>query len=190
MQNNLARNTIRYHMQNYVVPKITYYRIMKAIILSIICFMPVVLSWLLCACSSSTGEQAEFPAVSQLAKAGDFPLFDQNQLTTICLSEKDYPVVGITARMLADDASQIEVRTLPTLHIYEGRDARYAVQLDDAPAEVFSIHEGDFTSEWRCNVLRGYATRSIYLNNVSAGLHTLRVYLLDPGIALQEILVK
>lgn len=71
-----------------------------------------------------------------------------------------------------------------------GRDARYAVQLDDAPAEVFSIHEGDFTSEWRCNVLRGYATRSININNVSAGSRTLRVYLLDPGIVLQEILIK
>lgn len=91
---------------------------------------------------------------------------------------------------LTDAASQIEVRTLPTLHVYEGRDARYAVQLDDAPAEIFSIHEGDFTSEWRCNVLRGYATRSININNVSAGSHALRIYLLDPGIVLQEILIK
>ena len=85
------------------------------------------------------------------------------------------------------EATQLEVRTLPTLHVYEGRDARYAVQLDDQPAETFSIHEGDFTSEWRLNVLRGYATRSVA---ATEGKHTLRIYLLDPGIVLQEILIK
>lgn len=90
---------------------------------------------------------------------------------------------------LPAEASAIEIRTLPTLHIYEGRDARYAVQVDDAPAEVFSIHEGDFTSEWRLNMLRGYATRTLPLQG-KAGAHTLRIYLLDPGIVLQEILVK
>lgn len=90
---------------------------------------------------------------------------------------------------LPAEASGIEIRTLPTLHIYEGRDARYAVQLDDAPAETFSIHEGDFTSEWRLNVLRGYASRNINIPHTREGKHTLRVYLLDPGIVLQEILV-
>ncbi len=87
-------------------------------------------------------------------------------------------------------ASSLEVRTLPTLHVYEGRDARFAVQLDDAPVETFSIHEGDFTSEWRLNVLRGYATRSITLRPEDSGRHTLRIYLLDPGIVLQEILIR
>lgn len=48
---------------------------------------------------------------------------------------------------ITTDARCLEVRTLPTLHVYEGRDARYAVQIDDSQAEIFSIHEGDFTSE-------------------------------------------
>lgn len=37
---------------------------------------------------------------------------------------------------------------LPTLHVYEGRDA-----------EMFSIHTDDFSAEWRRNVLHGYSTR-------------------------------
>ncbi len=81
----------------------------------------------------------------------------------------------------------IEVRTLPTLHVYEGRDARFAVQLGDAAPEVFSIHAGDFTAQWRWNVLRGYASRSIAA--AGTGRQRLRVYLLDPGIVLQEVLV-
>lgn len=87
------------------------------------------------------------------------------------------------------NATELEIRTLPTLHIYEGRDARYAIQIDNEPARTFSIHEGDFTSEWRLNVLRGYAKRNVPLNATSAGRHKLRIYLLDPGIVLQEMLV-
>ena len=90
---------------------------------------------------------------------------------------------------LEDGDSRIEVRTLPTLHVYEGRDARYAVQLDDRAPEVFSIHTDDFSAEWRWNVLRGYSMRSVSTEGAAAGRHTLRIYLLDPGIVLQEVRV-
>ena len=88
---------------------------------------------------------------------------------------------------LQESDSIIEIRTLPTLHIYDGRDARYAVQLGDAEPQVFSIHANDFTAEWRLNVLRGYASRQIPVSQT--GRQRLRVYLIDPGIVLQEILV-
>ncbi|MCR5710644.1 MAG: glycosyl hydrolase 115 family protein [Bacteroidales bacterium] len=90
--------------------------------------------------------------------------------------------------LLAGD-SRIEIRTLPTLHVYEGRDARYAVQLDSEEPQVFSIHADDFSAEWRRNVLHGYASRSIPLPEASLGRRTLRIYFLDPGIVLQEIAV-
>ena len=86
-----------------------------------------------------------------------------------------------------DGDSAIEIRALPTLHVYDGRDARFAVQLGDGQPEVFSIHADDFTAEWRWNVLRGYASRSIPVKE--KGRQRLRVYLLDPGIVLQEVLI-
>ena len=88
---------------------------------------------------------------------------------------------------LQDSDGTVEIRTLPTLHVYEGRDARYAVQLGNASPTPFSIHANDFTAEWRWNVLRGYASRSIPVT--TTGRQRLRIYLLDPGIVLQEILI-
>ena len=88
---------------------------------------------------------------------------------------------------LQEGDSIIEIRTLPTLHIYSGRDARYAMQLGDAEPQVFSIHADDFTAEWRWNVLRGYASRQIPVSQT--GHQRLRLYLLDPGIVLQDILI-
>lgn len=83
--------------------------------------------------------------------------------------------------------TSIEIRTLPTLHVYDGRDARYAVQLGDSTPNIFSIHANDFTATWRWNVLHGYASYSIPVS--VAGHQKLRIYLLDPGIVLQEILI-
>ena len=83
--------------------------------------------------------------------------------------------------------SVIEIRTLPTLHVYDGRDARYAVQIGDNAPTLFSIHANDFTAEWRWNVLRGYASRSLPV--AGSGQQRLRIYLLDPSIVIQELLV-
>ena len=90
---------------------------------------------------------------------------------------------------LCEHDKTIEIRTLPTLHVYEGRDARYAVQLGDAEPQVFSIHAADFTAEWRWNVLRGYASRSIAIPASAKGTQRLRIYFLDPGIVLQDVLI-
>ena len=98
----------------------------------------------------------------------------------------DAPYVDYEVELLPGD-TRIEIRTLPTLRVYEGRDARYAVQLGNAVPTVFSIHAGDFTAEWRWNVLRGYASRSLPVS--TTGRQRLRVYLLDPGIVMQEILI-
>jgi len=42
-------------------------------------------------------------------------------------------------------------------------------------------------ADWRWNVLRGYASRCIPVTKT--GRQLLRIYLLDPGIVLQEILI-
>ena len=91
---------------------------------------------------------------------------------------------------LSESDTVLEVRTLPTLHVHEGRDARYAVQVGDYQPQVFSIHAGDFTAEWRQNVLRGYSSRSVCLPSGLSGRQRVRVHFLDPGIVLQEILVR
>ena len=103
-------------------------------------------------------------------------------------SIEDAPYVEYTLDLKAGD-NIIELRTLPTLHVYEGREARYAASLDGAEDEVFSIHTEDFSAEWRRNVLHGYSSRTMNVNMVKGGKHTLRISFLDPGIVLQEIRV-
>lgn len=100
----------------------------------------------------------------------------------------DAPYVDYDIDLQEGDRT-IEVRTLPTLHVYEGRDIRYAVQLGDSEPQTFSIHADDFTAEWRWNVLRGYSSRSISVPATMKGNQRLRIYFLDPGVTIQEICV-
>ena len=86
-----------------------------------------------------------------------------------------------------EGASALEVLSLANLHVYEGRDARYAVSIDGGEPAVFSIHAEDFSAQWRWNVLRGYAVRSL---DITPGRHRITVALLDPGIVLQEIRLR
>ena len=88
---------------------------------------------------------------------------------------------------LHEDAKRLEIRTLANLHVYEGRDIRYAVRIDGSPAETFSIHNGDFSAEWRWNVLRGYSSRGIDISGLKPGKYKVTIYMLDPGLVLQEI---
>ena len=111
----------------------------------------------------------------------DTPSYDESSI-------ENAPYVEYTLDLKAGD-NIIELRTLPTLHVYEGREARYAASLDGADAEVFSIHTDDFSAEWRRNVLHGYSSRTMNVNMAKSGKHTLRISFLDPGIVLQEIRV-
>ncbi|MBR2064468.1 MAG: glycosyl hydrolase 115 family protein [Bacteroidales bacterium] len=91
---------------------------------------------------------------------------------------------------LPEEAKRLEIRTLANLHVYEGRDIRYAVSIDGSPAETFSIHTGDFSAEWRWNVLRGYSSRIVDISSLQPGKHKVTIHLLDPGIVLQEIRIQ
>ncbi len=109
----------------------------------------------------------------------DTPSYEKSELTVA-------PYVEYMIDLQPGDKT-IEIRTLPTLHVYAGRDVRYAVQLGDERPQVFSIHADDFTAEWRWNVLRGYASRSIRIPASLSGRQSLKIYLLDPGVVLQNI---
>ena len=88
---------------------------------------------------------------------------------------------------LPESAGYLEIRTLADLHVYEGRDARYAVSIDGGPYKIFSIHTEDFSARWRWNVLRGYARQTVDLSCTSKGKHKVVISFLDPGIVLQEL---
>ena len=81
------------------------------------------------------------------------------------------------------------VRALPTFSVETGKPQRYAIALDDAPPEIvslpFSMNESD--RRWQENVLRNAALTSSVHSVTKPGLHTLKIWMVDPGIVLDAI---
>ena len=91
---------------------------------------------------------------------------------------------------LAAGENRIEIRALPTQRIYDGRGVRYAVSVANSEPEIVSIQSDEFTSEWQRNVLRGYTSNYVGYKADKAGTYKVRIYILDAGVALQELLVR
>jgi hypothetical protein len=81
------------------------------------------------------------------------------------------------------------VRALPTFSVEVGKPQRYAIALDDAQPQIvslpFSMSETD--RRWQENVLRNAALTSSVYPVTQPGLHTLKIWMVDPGIVLDAI---
>ena len=72
-----------------------------------------------------------FPKVSEKAVVGDFPMVTPKSVATICTDECDYPVVGITSQMLADDIERVTGQCPAAAHHWQ-RPPRYGLRPDVA----------------------------------------------------------
>ena len=88
------------------------------------------------------------------------------------------------------EAGEVEVQLVlsSTLDFRGQSGLRYAVSVDDQPPQVVNVHEGGMTEpEWERAVARNaWVTTSRH--RVSApGAHTLRLWLVDPGLVFQRL---
>ncbi len=85
----------------------------------------------------------------------------------------------------------------PNLAFIPGRDLRFAVSIDDqkpimvtgVPTTVAASGTPSNGNEWEKNVKDEARTVSAKVQIPSAGYHTLKVWMVDPGITLQKILI-
>jgi len=101
--------------------------------------------------------------------------------------------------MLLFHSGQAEVEFIlsPSLNFVAGRGLRFAASFDDQPPQIvtavpasFSVGGGDGNRDWEQTVkdsVRKVKT-TITLDNV--GEHTLKVWMVDPGVVLQKIVVN
>ena len=84
---------------------------------------------------------------------------------------------------------EVTVFLLPTHAIAAGRGLRLAVGLDDAPPKLVVSDVRDGSPAWAQGVLANALTASVPLDVSSSGAHTLNVYMVDPGVVVDKIVV-
>lgn len=82
------------------------------------------------------------------------------------------------------------VRALPTFSVEAGKPQRYAIALDDEPPKLVSLPAATSETDrrWQENVLRNTAPTTSVQTIAPAGLHTLKIWMVDPGIVIDTII--
>jgi hypothetical protein len=86
-------------------------------------------------------------------------------------------------------APVVAVSTLPTHPTTRGAGMRYGVALDNGPVQVVDFKTVGRSEEWKQNVLRNSAVRQVIGPVLLPGRHTLKLYLIDPGVVLDRITI-
>jgi len=77
----------------------------------------------------------------------------------------------------------------PTLNFVPGRGLRFAVSVDDGPRTVVDVLEHNTQNDWQQAVSDGVRKISIPLSISNPGYHTLKVWMVDPGVVLERIVL-
>jgi hypothetical protein len=78
----------------------------------------------------------------------------------------------------------------PTLNFVPGRGLRFAVSVDDGPRNIVDALAQNTQSDWAQAVSDGVRKISVPLSIASPGYHTLKFWMVDPGVVLERIVLS
>ena len=86
------------------------------------------------------------------------------------------------------DSVEVDIRLLPN-HPVGGDQLRFSISLDDAEPEVISYETKGRSEEWKENVLRNQAIRTVRLPISGKKSHKLVIKALDEGVILDQVML-
>ena len=87
---------------------------------------------------------------------------------------------------------RVEVQAIlgPTLDFVPGRGLRYAIAFDDQPPVVIDALAHNSQRDWETAVKDSVRISTSDHTLASAGYHTLKIWMVDPAIVLEKIVVN
>ena len=85
---------------------------------------------------------------------------------------------------------EIEVKCLPTQGVNNGLKVRYAISVNNDKPQIVNISPASENNIWKQNVLQGYASGVTKHQITKTGKSTVKVYLLDPGLVVNQLEIK
>jgi hypothetical protein len=108
---------------------------------------------------------------------------------------KDSPCLEY--KMYLFNTENIDVTSIfsPTLNFIPGRALCYAISFDDQPPQIITLVPGDYNAQnrntdWEKSVSDNARFSHTSHNISDPGYHTLRIWMVDPGVVIQKIIVN
>ena len=110
-------------------------------------------------------------------------------VTDVAKLVKDSPVLEYDFYTFNFGQADIWLQAIPSHAMYAGRGVKVAVAIDEQPPVLVDFQTFGRSESWMQNVLKNAAKVSTSLPIIKAGKHTLKVWMVDPGVMLDQILI-
>jgi hypothetical protein len=103
---------------------------------------------------------------------------------------RDSPCLEYQMYLLDPEKVEVEAILGATLNFVPGRGLRYAVSFDDEAPQIIDALAQNSLQDWETSV-KDNVRKSVSEHNVSGtGYHTLKVWMVDPGVVVEKIVVN
>jgi hypothetical protein len=102
---------------------------------------------------------------------------------------EDSPHLEYRVHLSGDEPVRVQAYISPTLNFHNGEGLRYAVSFDDEPPQVVNIHADEDHPLWQKWVSDNINVTTSEHQLPRAGEHTLKFWMVDPGVVLQKLVI-
>ena len=108
---------------------------------------------------------------------------------------KDAPCLEYPVYLFSKDSAQITLITSPLLNYMPNRDIKIAVSFDDQAPQYITNVPNEYkieysNADWVQSVVNQTRKCQTTLNIPTTGYHTLKVWMIDPGVVVQKIMIN
>ena len=86
-------------------------------------------------------------------------------------------------------AAEVEAILAPTLNFVPGRGLRYGISFDEQEPQIIDALNHNSTRDWETSVKDSVRKVKSTHTLADAGYHTLKIWMVDPGVVLQKIVI-
>ena len=107
--------------------------------------------------------------------------------------KKDAPCLEYPVYLFSKDKLDITLITSPLLNFIPNKDIKFAVSFDDQEPRYGTNVPNDYkinSPEWSKAVVDQSRQCKLSINVAQAGFHTLKIWIVDPGVVLEKIIIN
>jgi len=107
---------------------------------------------------------------------------------------KDSPCLEYRMYLFSAGDAEVTAITAPTLNFVPGRGLRFAISFDDGPPQTVTLVPEGYSAQngnrdWETSVRNNARVVKTKLTVAGPGYHTLRLWMVDPGVVVQKLVV-
>ena len=102
----------------------------------------------------------------------------------------DAPCLQYQMYLFHPGTVQVETILAPTLNFVPGRGLRYAIAFDNQPPQIIDVLARNSQTDWETSVKDSVRKIQSTHTLAASGYHILKIWMVDPGVVLQKIVVN